>query len=318
MVGFPGGRAKPGLLLGAHPCTPQCVCSLAGFLRPPWRWGHREGSSLWQAAPGSSPRGSREGTQITPLVRWRRSWKRVPPLQTLSVMGGTGEGKRGPGAGDEVQPPQKGRSGWIKAGSEHWQCCLCQAGSRRVMANGIQRGRSSLRLGFSLCAVLCQCFLQLLPHPRHKFLAGKQLLFPAGLFPGAKHQQYPRGAPKGASTPSKLPVGAAPAACEPNVLPPHHIQEKGPEAVSAQHRTFLSGRGRNLLFLHGQRRNFTNFHWHLLLRFPLLKPNLSHAEASGAFTLCQPGKPKSYSEHVSWEEAPPKEAESEPLIPSDL
>lgn len=36
------------------------------------------------------------------------------------------------------------------------------------------------------------------------------------------------------------------------------------------------------------------------------------------FTLGQPGKPKSYSEHGTWEEAPPKEVGSELLRPSDL
>lgn len=149
--------------------------------------------------------------------------------------------------------------------------------------------------------MLCQCqternstsFFQL--PPRHKFLAGKQPLFPAGPFPGAKHQQYPGGAQKVEPAPHKpkqTAADVAPAMCEPNLSPCHDSQEKGPDRVSG---AMLEGpgEGRNCMFLNGQRWSFTNFDWHLLLCFPLLKTKPSHREVSGLFTLCQSGKHKS-------------------------
>lgn len=99
--------------------------------------GHREGRQPLASSPGrlsdrQQPGGSGEGTQAappTPLAgdtagHTSRRFKRR--RRGLSVMGGgrglleTGKGKRGPGAGDKVQPSHTGRSGQTKTGTGCW------------------------------------------------------------------------------------------------------------------------------------------------------------------------------------------------------
>lgn len=70
---------------------------------------------------------------------------------------------------------------------------------------------------------------------RHKFLARKQPLLPAGPSPGASYQQCPRGAQQGVTpnTAQQAAADVAPVIREPNSLPGQDVQEKGADTVSS-------------------------------------------------------------------------------------
>lgn len=187
------------------------------------------------------------------------------------------------------QPPKC----WPLPGG-HWARPLPKPlprGPEEAVAHLVQTGCSRSSSGLSACTALCQRSTERngttssSSRLRRKFLPGKQPLFPAG------HQQCPGGAQKGAPTPQSLHKQTA-AIWAPNLFPCHDTQEKGPDTVWVQ---CWKGQERDHVFLNGQRRSFTNFHWHLLLRFPLLKTKPSHGEVSGLFALCQTGKHKNWS-----------------------
>lgn len=219
-----------------------------------------------------------------------------------------GKGKRGPGAGDKVRPWHKGRSGRTKAGAgvaalplpgRRWARRRQRAPEETAVQTGCgpkQRWAfpPAQRSAYAELKETAQASSSSPPDTNSLLESNRfsqqELSLEPNISSTLGQLQRVRRPPTRPSKPQQMLLHTA--MCEPNSFPCHDTQQKGPDTVPGA--TLEGpGAGRNRMILNGQRRSFTNFHWHLFLRFPLLKTKPSHGVVSGLFTLCQSGKHKS-------------------------
>lgn len=243
--------------------------------------GHGEGRQPLAGGPvrlsnRQQPGGSGEGTQATPPLagdaagRASHCFKRG--RRGLRIVGGgrglleTGKGKRGPGAGDKVQPLHKGRSGRTKASAAAqplpggWQARRFQTASKETVAHSVQTGCGpKQRWAFHTAQRSANAKLKETAQVSSSSPPDTNSLLESNHF----SQQDVSLEPNVSSTlrelrrvrlpplmPKQTAADVAPAMCERNLLPHHSIQDKGPDTVSGA-TLEQPGEGRNCVFLNG-------------------------------------------------------------------